>query len=165
MRIDIVRCLYLHKFGGLYTDLDVFPTKSNTPLFEIQDNKNVVLGKISGDDAWEHNIPNAWMYSKPGSEFWITAVNLATQRSFSYCESAEVVSGPVLIYDTLQFYVNIYGKDMGDVVVLDGGLTYGVDWRKGAKQGCYNDIGVDIPVCTALYPDCYAITVWTHSWE
>jgi mannosyltransferase OCH1-like enzyme len=69
MRIDIVRCLYLHKFGGIYADLDVFPTKSNTPLLEIGEDKKVVLGSLSDDQDWEHNIPNAWMYSRPGSDF------------------------------------------------------------------------------------------------
>jgi hypothetical protein len=162
MRIDIVRCLYLHKFGGLYTDLDVFPTKSNTPLFEIQDNKSVVLGKISGDDAWEHNIPNAWMYSKPRSEFWMLAVNLATERTFS-CHGPEVVTGPVLIYDTVKLYAKLYNGN--DVIVLDPGLVYGVDWRKGTKSCTREDTGLDFDACFAEYPGCYAITVWTATWK
>jgi hypothetical protein len=163
MRIDIVRCLYLHKFGGLYTDLDVFPSKSNTPLFVIPVTKNVVLGKITEDNDWEHNIPNAWMYSKPRSEFWMMAVNLATQRAFSHCEGAEIVTGPVMIFDAVKLYTKIYGSD-NDVKVLDPGLVYGVDWRVGSKS-CVRFSKVEYDACFEEYPNCYAITVWTHSWE
>jgi hypothetical protein len=101
------------------------------------------------------------------------AVNLATERSFSYCQGAENVSGPILIFDVVNLYREMYGDAMKDVIVLNKKFVYGVDWRVPRDEdidkknycGRWNANDFDYEECTKVFPDCYAVTVWSHSWE
>ena len=167
MRIDIVRCIYLYRYGGLYADLDVIPIKNHDSIYKEYNSYSVLLGSLSNDDDFEHNVPNAWMASKPGHDFWLLNLNLATQRAYSYPESAEGVTGPVLVKDCLLIWNR--GKKH-DIKLLEPGLIYGIDWRQQRPKPC--DSGWELMVnqtrlqeCLSLYPNIYALTVWTHSWE
>lgn len=70
MRVDTVRYLYMHQFGGIYADLD---TECLAP-FEKLLNSSIVLGAMDGH--WAYNmaighIQNSFMYSQPGHPLWI----------------------------------------------------------------------------------------------
>jgi mannosyltransferase OCH1-like enzyme len=167
-RIDIVRCIYLHFYGGLYADLDMIVVKDNTPLFDQNPDKDVFLARISSDDTFEHNVPNAWMASKPNHPFWLQTLFIAAQRSFPYAAFAEIVTGPVMIMDAYKFWERIHGKDSG-VFVFPEGYIYGINWNGVNPIEC--DFGFHIATdeqfteCFTAFPKLYALTVWTHSWE
>ncbi len=73
-RVDAVRYMYLHKFGGVYADLDF---ESIKPMDEYLKGKRLVLGRMrtAPFPAWEHSIPNAVMASVPGHPFWLKVLN------------------------------------------------------------------------------------------
>jgi mannosyltransferase OCH1-like enzyme len=62
--------MYLHKFGGVFADLDF---ESIRPMDEYLKGKQFVLGRMSiPPRLWsEHSIPNAFMASIPGHPIWI----------------------------------------------------------------------------------------------
>ena len=167
MRIDIIRCIYLYRYGGLYADLDVIPIKSHVTLYQKYAKFAVILGSISNDDDFVHNVPNAWMASKPGHDFWLMNVNLATQRAYSYPTSAEGVTGPILLKDC--YY--LWGRSKhSDIKVLDPGLVFGIDWRNDRPEACSSPDALvknrtRFEECKAIFPNMYALTVWSHSWE
>ena len=63
-----VRIFYMHRFGGMYADLDVEALRDLSPL--LLESTQPVLAYLS--DTWDlrHNIPNAWMASPAGHPFW-----------------------------------------------------------------------------------------------
>ena len=167
MRIDLIRCVYLHRYGGLYADLDVIPIKSHITLYKKYSKFGVILGSISSDDNFEHNVPNAWMASKPGHDFWLMNLNLATQRAYSYPTSAEGVSGPILVKDCMLLWNR---NQHNDIKLLEPGLIYGIDWRHERPEPCSspNEIASNQTTferCKSIFPNMFALTVWSHSWE
>ena len=63
-----VRVFYMHRFGGMYADLDMEALRDLTPL--LNDSTEPVLAYLSDTWTLRHNIPNAWMASPPGHPFW-----------------------------------------------------------------------------------------------
>ena len=160
-RVDIVRYLYLHKYGGVYADLDFECLKPIDPLL----NNKVLLGKISNDDDWLHNIPNAFMASVPKHDFWLFVVHLAISR-MSLNFITEDVTGPVLIRDAYRLYEKY---NPGDIQLLNPGMVYGFDWRKYSEFQCSSrylfGYFFDEMKCKELFPNAYSITYWSHSWS
>lgn len=66
-KCDAVRACYLHKFGGVYVDMDYIPLKNLNTLFENTDME--LYFTISSN---LNCFTNSFMASKPGVEFWIT---------------------------------------------------------------------------------------------
>jgi Glycosyltransferase sugar-binding region containing DXD motif len=65
-RVDSVRYMILHHYGGLYSDLDIYPATSlDKLLLQWEDaGKNVLLA-----ESLNSGITNAFMASAPGSTF------------------------------------------------------------------------------------------------
>lgn len=66
MRADAARYLYMHKYGGLYSDLDIEAVKAFDDVLTTLPNASVLLAYMGTDYKYPHNIPNAFMASKPG---------------------------------------------------------------------------------------------------
>ena len=46
------------------------------------------LGRITEDDNWQHNIPNAWMASSPGHPFWMFCLmEIARASTWLRCDA------------------------------------------------------------------------------
>ena len=65
LRADAARLFYLHRYGGIYADLDFECLK---PLDLLVDCRSLILVRMTGESR--HNIPNAWMASKRSHTFW-----------------------------------------------------------------------------------------------
>lgn len=61
----------------MYADLDMMLLK---PIDELLANHTIVLGTLSNDSSFAHNIPNAFMASAPRHEFWLLCLNLITAQ-------------------------------------------------------------------------------------
>ena len=58
MKADIVRNLYMHRHGGVYSDLDTVAMQPMDELFRsLPAERSAVLARMSDDEAFEHNIP------------------------------------------------------------------------------------------------------------
>lgn len=65
-RADMIRYFILYTYGGLYSDMDIQPTKSFNKLFLIDDKKEVYLVKAN-----MKYVSNCLMASKKGAKFWL----------------------------------------------------------------------------------------------
>src|SRR5437588_6601436 len=66
-KAGFARYLYMHSYGGVYVDLDFICLKDLTPLLTGHE---IVLGRLSHDNDY-YQIPDAFMASSPGHEFWL----------------------------------------------------------------------------------------------
>lgn len=111
-RVDMVRYLYLHCWGGVYADLDTKCLKSIEPLLDMA-GCSIVLGEhlsLAG-----RFVECAFMMSIPGHPFWIEVIEgiksaiyspTITQRLASNIPSMAVLTqtGPLLLSQVLQEY-------------------------------------------------------------
>lgn len=64
-RIDAIRPCFLHRYGGIYSDLDIVPLKNVTDSLEAR--SEIYLVPSSNNSSW---FTNSLMVSKPGCKFW-----------------------------------------------------------------------------------------------
>lgn len=58
----------------MYADLDFRALKPMEDLW-FGTQSIALFGKISDDDEWQNNVPNAWMAaSRPGHPFWLNCL-------------------------------------------------------------------------------------------
>ena len=77
----------LHRYGGLYLDLDM---ESLKPIDELLAGHSIVLAAIGSDAAHEQSINNCFMASVPGENFWlfyIQAMHARAARGFQKVSS------------------------------------------------------------------------------
>lgn len=72
-RVDLARYLILHKFGGVYADLDFIFTKSLDELIDSQHRIYLYVSQEAVVKEWQF-LGNAFMMSAPGDQFWIDLV-------------------------------------------------------------------------------------------
>ncbi|TPX59120.1 hypothetical protein SpCBS45565_g07823 [Spizellomyces sp. 'palustris'] len=180
-RADMVRYFYLHRFGGVYADLDMECLESMNKLImtyapdHVANGSAVVLlGHMSEDYEFEHNIPNAWMAGTPGHSFWMHMANTILEAANQNAtDNAEQTTGPVALKNTLMNYVTtVAAEDCDAVRVLPPGIIYPHDWHDYEGE----DVG---PICwaksesfdevkckeTIVTKKAFTMTYWTHSWE
>jgi hypothetical protein len=176
MRCDASRIFYLFHYGGLYADLDFESLKPIDPLLE---GHRLVLGRMADTNLVGHgasSIPNAIMASAPGHEFWMWCINRmvkgqkekANENGFM---AAEFTTGPGMIYHAVNDYLAAHPEGTPPGFVLyDPKYLYPYSWVEGRfgsdPQLRANCEGTeDHTACKAMFPEAYAITYWTHSWE
>ena len=95
----------MHKFGGVYADLDLVPLSRLHESIPILTHKAppptpiVYLGHM-GDDNYAHSIPNAFMVSStPGHPFWILPLDFVKKHQLEeeYNAQPEGLTGPVAL--------------------------------------------------------------------
>jgi mannosyltransferase OCH1-like enzyme len=73
MRVDFARTLVLHKFGGVYSDLDVVPVRNISSYVDMVNNWDreieVALGETN-NSMGKFKVTNFIMMSKPGASWW-----------------------------------------------------------------------------------------------
>jgi len=102
-RIDMARCFYLYKYGGIYADMDYKCFKNFHKLLP-KDKVSIVRSPY----PWEH-LQNAMMTSPPGHPFWMKVVDESKGRTKS--KNILWSTGPMLISD-------VYFANSDDVNVL-----------------------------------------------
>ena len=106
-RVDYVRSFILHRYGGLYADLDCIALK---PLDElIKDNKIVLASEPN--TTWHQNkgklfLSNALMYSIPNHSFWEETFEEVKNIRFKN-QCAVMETGPGLITRTYEKLKNV----------------------------------------------------------
>lgn len=96
-RADMVRCLYLLRFGGVYVDLDVEPLRSLQGF--LADAGDCVLGSEPEAHAWKRRgkstmACNAIMASVPGHPFWRRMMEEVARRAARAGGDPVGVTGP-----------------------------------------------------------------------
>jgi len=156
VKSDLCRLLYLHKYGGIYADMDFICLKDLEPLLKSPFGDHIVLGKHNNK---RQPLPNAWMYSKKNEQFWLLIAN----DSFSDIEKniirpVEQIAGPTRLNWAIEAHQPNYTQLASDFIyprswgnVQDDKKARDVDWE-------------DVEKIKEAYPNSYAVTYWTHNW-
>lgn len=166
-RADCARYFYMLQYGGVYVDLDFESLKPIEPLLE---KVQVAVSYMTQDTTHPLSIPNAFMASVPGHNFWWYVVKHIL-RNF---ESGQVdrgdpfrVSGPVMLKEAVGDYQATSGKR--DLTVFKPNQVYCVDWNwhdDASKQDVFtachaSDPAFNATQCKMFFPDAYCITYWS----
>ena len=109
-RIDAVRYMYLHHYGGVYVDLDF---ESLRPIDEYLKGKQLVLGRMRTWHNTEHAIPNAFMASRRNHPFWVEVLNyIHVHRKMHW--GAEWLTGPAMLYRVYKWNSHKYKITLSD---------------------------------------------------
>lgn len=164
-KAGFARYLYMHKYGGMYVDLDFICLKDMSDLLHGYE---IVLGHLSQDNDY-YQIPDAFMASCRGHEFWLRTATDA-QHAPPHEQSVEKHTGPF----RLQWAYYKYQPQ--NSIVYEHELIYPLDWihLTDWENGRYfrddqarlahqiRSLGVD--AIAQLLPRSYCVTLWTHNW-
>ena len=103
----------MHKYGGIYADLDFECLKSFDPLLEQYSEYDVILGEMWTDDSKDAHastsvigsILNAFMISKAGSDFWPHHMDVMASRNVNG-HTEEYSTGAIAFRDAYLTYAN-----------------------------------------------------------
>ena len=161
---DFGRDMVLHRFGGLYVDLDYECLKNMEPLLS----GHQFVTSYSDDSRQELN--NALIAAVPDHPLlsrymdaccsrWRNGTRTRSVSDFVEEFGPGPVTGPVMMTEV----TDVFLKKGGDpVTVHDARLLCPIDWRKDLSI----HLGTLPPETIARvredYPDAYAATYWTH---
>lgn len=164
-KADFCRFLYMHRYGGVYVDLDFICLKNLSPLLKEYE---LVLGSTSLDNDY-YQIPNAFMASRPGLDFWLNAARDAKNAPPEE-QTVEKHAGPF----RLQWAFYKYQPEHS--IVYGHELIYPFDWihftgwnngkyfKKDRVQLAQTLQNKCIEEIAAVFPKAYCLTFWTHNW-
>ena len=160
-KADIARFLYMHKYGGIYVDLDF---KCLKPLDDLFEGETMVLGRqeMDTDKLIENVVPNAFKYSSPGEKFWIDCVRELPNHKFDLegkHTSPEVATGPIFLVKCLE------KLNPQNLKILEPKIFYPISWDtdgSAAKNSIKEEWESDPEKC---FPEAYAVTYWTCAWR
>ena len=162
-KADIARFFYMHKYGGIYVDLDFRCLK---PLDKLFDGEIMVLGKQkmkqTGEEIDENVIPNAFKYSAPGQQFWLDCIDLLPEYKYDkhgVHTSPEIATGPIFLLRCLQ------RLKPDNIKLLDPEIFYPISWDtdgSAAKNSIKDEWDSSPEKC---FPEAYAVTYWTCAWR
>ena len=161
---DFGRYMVLHRFGGLYVDLDYECLKNLEPL--LMGHRFVT--SYSDDTRTELN--NALIATVPGHPLLLRYMDACQSRWLARISErpvAEVVehegpgpiTGPVMVTEVTDQFLKAGGEA---VMVHDSRLLCPIDWRKGLsihRRTLPAELIARVP---EDYPAAYAATYWTH---
>jgi inositol phosphorylceramide mannosyltransferase catalytic subunit len=153
-RVDTVRLCLLHRYGGLYADMDMQCLKSINPVIDsmthdigiVKHTKLFIVFNI-------FNVSNFLMYSKPGKDFWYNALfemmSIGMGKSYLTISLKILYStGPGALSKVVKAHkdeVQIFGPDVFPSRTTGTGLNAipdsayathisAVEWRKGSAK-------------------------------
>ena len=157
-KADIARLFYLHKFGGLYVDLDF---KCLKPIDSIIVPEHINLGEQKTKEYQTNSIANALMYSPPDQDFWLKCADELINHKFTNgkLSSTEAATGPIFLYNCLEKF------KPQNLTIHDSGVFYPISWEinGSAISKSLEQKWLDNP--EQCFPDSYAITYWSGGWR
>lgn len=178
-RVDAARVFMMHRFGGVYADLDIEAVRDPSPLFNTGHDlvffyqlaphvKAATIDPIEGENGKPRlgTISNAFMASKPGHPFWMyLADKMMKGRTAALAEAANaelphmdiyLTTGPSMLSRALQQYQ----EETSDANVAIFSKKYWSPFTTGLK---------DDPCevhweCRAQFPEAFVVSHWTRTW-
>lgn len=152
-QIDMVRILYLHKFGGVYMDLDIACLRPFGSVFDLYPNRFVVVNQFRE----KREYANAIMASPPRLDrvFNIIFDKLPLNRDKDVLIAT---GGKLFQYDVLS-----QSSVKGMWVEMPFELFYAQEWTQGLPGKGY-DICNSFDNCRERYPNAITLSMWTGTW-
>lgn len=183
-RVDAARIFFLHRYGGVYADLDIEVMKNPGPLFS-GDNELVFFyqkspyfrNKHTVDPVEEFelgSITNALMASVPGHPFWLFLAEkmmYAAKHRIVLPEEAKNwtvlagkdtrifwTTGPSILQNALAEYQL---KEPTSKVLIYSERY----WAPFRFDGSWEDRCEFLFTCVYKYPQAYMVSHWTGTWN
>ena len=160
-KADFARLLYMHHLGGVYVDLDFVCLKNLSPLLAGYD---IVLGRLSSDNHY-YQLPNAFLASRPGCEFWLQTAEDACKAPPGE-QWVEALAGPFRLQWAFELYrpanSMIYGGE--EIYPLDWAHFAGSTFRPDRKRLAEQIRDMTPAEMSVFFPRSYCLTFWTHNW-
>ena len=165
-RADSIRYMYLHKYGGIYADMDFECLQSFEPLLRALETEcNILLGSMDSKAHLDmHSIPNALIISKPGQDFWLSLLHKMQEVAKDSALGVEAMTGPIVLKKMVER--DWFGSH--GIKIVDPGHFYPISWNVQNEERLealgkknYQELSAEM---RRRYPEAYAITYWTHSW-
>jgi mannosyltransferase OCH1-like enzyme len=155
---DFGRYMVLHRFGGLYVDLDYECLKSVEPL--LAGHQFVT----SYTDETKQELNNAFIASIPGHALPLRYMAACCARWMNASpqqrlEGPGPITGPVMMTEISHEFLTM---GAGTIKVHAAHLLCPIDWRKGLSIHRQTLSPEAIARVRTDYPDAYAATYWTH---
>ncbi|KAJ3077709.1 hypothetical protein HDU99_001017 [Rhizoclosmatium hyalinum] len=172
-KADAARVFYMHKFGGVYADLDAVCYKNLDPLLS---NHHLVLASmwVPEGEEWEekNSIPNAWFASKPGHSFWMYYAHLMMEQA-AVQEGTEELAGPVVLSQALYAYFESGAASLDDVFIAKPDAIFPYSWSFSTPQYVHDVCSKQVPSfnetkCREIVDpksQAYSISYWSHTWD
>ena len=112
----------MYYYGGLYADLDMECLQPMGRLIDRFPDSDVLVGRMSKDESFEHSVPNAFMLSKPGHPVWLRAIRIVMSRLGHESNWAEYITGPLVLKDAIEEYSKCVTA-VPDLAGRDGMIT------------------------------------------
>mmetsp|Transcript_157547 Transcript_157547/g.482839 ORF Transcript_157547/g.482839 Transcript_157547/m.482839 type:complete len:369 (-) Transcript_157547:38-1144(-) len=178
-RVDAARIFMLHRYGGVYADMDVEAVRDPSPLFngghelvffyQLPPRDLAAVVDDSGGDSGKPRlgtVSNAMMASKPGHPFWMflaekmmngkdTALKQAALSEVAHMD-VYLTTGPSMLSSALSEYQRLHM----DAKVAVFSKKYWSPFSWGQREDpC--EVHWE---CRALYPEAFVISHWARSW-
>lgn len=88
-RVDFVRYAFLHRFGGIYADMDYYCNTRFDQLLDMEEGARIAPSVIPCD----RGMTNAMMISLPGQKFWIGVMDEIAKRFGDIKHNVRALSG------------------------------------------------------------------------
>lgn len=172
LKADVARALYLHKFGGMYADLDHICLRPMDEMLRVA--KLTLCGELAESatvvarnaewEKWPRLLNNAWMYSyAPGNWALLRLVEdglgyFAEDHNRQHGNLEEIVGGPRMCW-----LMHTYGNRANFAAApRDIICPYGPMHEDTSEDG-FNKWR-DIDYVEENYKGVYAVTPWRGCW-
>ena len=157
-KADIIRFFYMHKFGGLYVDLDFKCLKS---FDEIIHPEFINLGRQKTQEFDTNSVANALLYSPPGDPFWLQCVGELINNKFvgDKLNSTEAATGPIFLWNCIEKF------QPKNLHIHNPEVFYPISWEVNgsAASDSLKEEWLDKP--EECFKNSYAVTYWSGGWR
>jgi inositol phosphorylceramide mannosyltransferase catalytic subunit len=149
-RCDVVRYFFLHRYGGLYADMDYY---CNKPFDEALQKYSGDLYLVKTPNGITDHVSNSLMYSKPGHVYWKKLFMKLEQNKVKYASYYQ--KHIIVMYTT--------GPGIVSSVFNEFRIRHSLQWFPSNE---FHPFGISDDIKTlANKPDVYAIHLGKGSWE
>lgn len=189
-----VRPLYMHKYGGVYADIDFVALRPFDELLQRQSQDvRVLLGQDCGPEIdrsksrreqvcteFDQSIPNAFMASTPKHPFWNYVITQTLKTAWETGSSATMedwgklnanrITGPRPLFHAVQQYHQHAADNELDTdveILLDE--VYPLSWTEhDVDLGCcfvWGSNTLNVTCCRDMFPNSWVMTFWSAVWQ
>lgn len=173
-RADYVRYLFLHKYGGIYTDIDIECLRNFDSLFEEEKHSDIIIASTSpahiykpkGQEEIHCNIANDIMISKPGNDLWFAVTDVIKEKTKLLLKkeldhiNPDYITGPASLYEGIKRYGNKGISIPPHYYFHNYCAIFFYETKKPEPESFY----IKLKRLEAIYKGSYAFTYWTTSW-
>ena len=169
-RLDAVRYLLVHHYGGLSIQHSFYVQKNLEPLLRGQE---LVVSEVEYSKNFTtpfdvRFVNNNFFASIPKHPIISNTIEYLVIRSsiskkqYDSVEYILLTTGPILFSDMIYHY--LYENPDKKVKILDEFFLSPFYHRKKLREPVWSKCIVSPQKCSEIYPEAYAFTIWSGSW-